>query len=167
MLVRCALILMALAGIKTVSAEVTNNDLIGVWHCGPYDMVNDNMVISTKEHKTYNKSGYFKEISTSTLRFSSGGSTTMQIKLEGQWTLAENVITVQFNKATFLSSDNPNYTIAMGQRQADKQMQAKNWAKIKVDVQGDKMIYSPIETMYKEAQVMVRCLNPMRHSGLE
>ncbi len=143
------------------------DDLIGVWYCGPYEMKSGDMAIRTKEQKHYRVDGSYSEIAISTVRFGSGVVTTMKMRLDGRWQQQADEVTVQFDKATFLSSDNPNYTIAMGQLQADSQMAKKNWAKSLVLVLGDKMMYRPIDAMYKETEVEVRCINPVAGSGLQ
>jgi hypothetical protein len=89
------------------------------------------------------------------------------MRLDGRWALAGDVVTMNFDKATFLASSNPQYTNTMGQQQADRQMEKKNWAKHQIDIMGDRMLYTPLEAMYQEAEVVVNCINPVAGSGLQ
>ena len=163
---RSLILLSALLPVWT-QAKVNPDALVGIWQCGPYDMKNGELVITTAEQKKYRKDGRFVELATSVLTFPNGVKTTMQIQMEGQWQLSGEVVTVNFDKAKFISSDNPQYANALGQQQVDQQLKRKNWAKGLVNIIGDKLTYSPLDLMYQQSNVVVICSNAVMESGLE
>lgn len=167
MRISSAAIIFLLMACSKVWAKTNERELIGIWHCGPYEMRNADMTITTREQKKYRKDGGYTEVATSTVSLPGGVMTTMSMQLDGRWQLSDDVVTMTFDKATFLSSDNPNYTVAIGQQQADAQMAKKNWAKNHISIKGDRMLYQPLDAMYKEAEVLVRCINPAIGSGLQ
>lgn len=65
-----------------------------------------------------------------------------------------------FGKSEFLWSDDPTYTIAMGQEDLDAQVKKKDWAKSKILELGEKLVTTPIESMYKGAEVVSTCVRP-------
>jgi len=134
------------------------SDIQGKWNCGPYTMKGQDRTIAVLEKASYGKDGSYSEISATTLSFDGGTKVTSRGKLSGSWQLIDGVIELHFKSFVVLSSDNPIYTVEMFQRSADAQMLKKNWAKNRVLEFGKKLVYKPVDSMYKEAEVTVTCI---------
>jgi hypothetical protein len=140
-----------------VFGAVTRSDIEGTWTCDPYTMTGKNMTITVNEQHVYQKDGSHSEVDTSTIRLDGGITLTTKSRLSGSWQLADGVIELRKNSAKFLFSSNSNYTTEMGQRDLDAQLQKKNWSKMKVQMFPNRIVTTPINSMYKEARVPVTC----------
>ena len=115
------------------------------------------MTITVVEQRLYSEDGSYFELSTSSIKLNGGRVITTKSNISGSWQLTEGIIELQFNSTAFLSSDDKDYSLEMGQRDADAQLQKKNWSKGKVLEFGKRLVTTPVQSMYKAAEVVVTC----------
>jgi len=158
MLCRNVLIATAVTLIASPSfGAVSPKDIQGQWRCDPYTMNGPGMTITVVEQRLYSKDGSYFESSTSSTKLNGGRVITTKSNISGSWQLNEGIIELQFKSTAFLSSDDKDYSLEMGQRDADAQLQRKNWAKEKVLEFGKRLVTTPVQAMYKAAEVIVSC----------
>ena len=109
---------------------------------------------------TYASDGSYRETSETAYRLTNGKVVTLRDRSRGSWTLKDDVIFVRYDKVEFLSSDDPAYTVKMGQDSADAQQKKKTWSKSRILELGDRLVKFPVEAMYKGAEVKVTCHRP-------
>lgn len=136
---------------------VTQQDIEGTWACDPYTMTGQNMTVTVTEQRTYGAAGSYFESETSLVKVNNGITVTTESNARGSWSLVKDTITLRFASVKFLSSSNSNYTVAMGQLALDEQHRKKDWSTSKVLEFRQRLVTTPIQPMYKEAQVVVSC----------
>lgn len=153
------LLILLLFGVAAPTmADARSAALLGVWNCGPYTVAGEGFSVTGTETSTYLMDGKFRGTSEYAVRLASGRVVRMRDRSFGSWTLKNDIIEIRYDKVEFLSSDNPAYTVQMGQAAADAQQEKKNWSKAKILELGDKLITVPVEAMYKGAEVVVTCV---------
>lgn len=137
---------------------VPSMPLQGVWKCDPYTLTGKGFATTATETSTFLMDGSYRGTSELIIRLESGRVVKTRDRSFGNWTLKDNIIKIHYDKVEFLSSDDPTYTVQMGQSNADAQQKKKNWSKSKILHLDDKLVTSPIESMYKGADVVVTCV---------
>lgn len=133
-------------------------DVVGSWKCGPYAMKGPDFSISVVDYPSYDSSGSFSELSVSTISMENGSSATTKTTSSGSWRLSGKIIEVTFKSIKFLSSDNPKYTIKMGQSDADALLHEKDWSRKEVLEHGARLVTRPVDAQHEEAVVTVSCV---------
>lgn len=136
--------------------------LLGEWNCNPYNLVGEGFNLTATESSTYRIDGTYLATTALTIRLASKKTVRTRAKSFGNWTLIDDVIRIQYKRMYFLSSDDPTYTVQMGQEDADAQQKKKSWSKAKILELGDKLVTATVESMYKEAEVVVTCVRPSK-----
>lgn len=133
--------------------------LLGAWNCGPYNMAGKGFDMTAAHTAHYAMDGSYRVTSELIVRAANGKIVKMRDRSFGSWTLKDDIIEIHYDKVEFLSSDDPAYTVQMGQASADAQQTKKNWAKSRILELGEKkLITVAVESMYKGAEVTVTCL---------
>jgi hypothetical protein len=140
------------------ASEARNISLAGTWKCGPYAIEGERFKITALETSTYLTDGGYRSSSELTVRLAGGKVVKTRDRSFGNWALKRGIIEIDYRKVEFLSSDDPAYTVEMGQRDSDAQQKKKNWAKYKIMDLNEKLILLPVETMYKAAAVKITCV---------
>jgi hypothetical protein len=141
------------------AAEARRAALIGPWACGPITMAGPGFDVILSYTIDYLKDGSYREMSDSTVKAASGRTVKTRSSGQGAWTLNKGIIETRGGKSEFLSSDDPAYTVEMGQGHLDAENKKKNWSKSQILALDAKQLRKiPIEVMYKQAAVEVNCL---------
>ena len=140
--------------------NIENHALLGEWRCGPYTMTGEGFEVTVTEAVVYRIDGSYESTSDLTLRLESGRVVRTKDRAFGSWGIDEGIIEVRYSKVKFLWSDDPTYTIEMGQHDADAQLRAKSWSKAKIVRLDEKLITTTVEPMYEGAKTTVMCVRP-------
>ena len=146
--------------VSCASPKPKTDQLIGNWICGPYSMKVKNLKITVVDRVKYDPSGKYNELSDVMIKTADGDQVAMKSTLVGSWRLDGKIIYEKFDRGEILSSDNPRYSVASGQKALDAELFKKNWAKKQVLELGKRLVVKPVESMYKEAEVVVSCVRP-------
>jgi hypothetical protein len=142
------------------AGDARNVALLGTWKCGPYSMVGDGFETTATETSTYQTDGSYRGTTELSVRLASGKVVNTTSSSFGSWSLKDDIIEISYDKVEFLSSDEPTYTVEMGQADADAQLKKKNWSKSRILELDGKLTTVPVESMYKGAEVEVTCVRP-------
>jgi hypothetical protein len=99
--------------------EHQRNSIVGSWKCDPYTLNGNDRTVTVTEENTYYRDGSFLSLDTYTDVFSSGLKVSGKVKLVGSWKIASLLLSIQVTRAKYLFSDNPKFTVAMGQKMWD------------------------------------------------
>ncbi|HMB56292.1 MAG TPA: hypothetical protein VKM35_03690 [Arenimonas sp.] len=155
-MIRKILAAAALASIASpCCAAVAPADIAGQWKCGQYSIKGPDTTVNIVDEPAYAKDGSFSELSTATM-IQGGLSVTTRTRLQGSWKLADGIIDIHFDSAKFISSDSRDYTLAMGQEDANARLKRKNWAKKKVLEAGKHLVTQPVEATTTDAVTCTR-----------
>lgn len=132
--------------------------LLGTWICGPYAMAGEEFSMTVVESATYLDNGNYLTVSDLKIRLKNGKIITTRDRSSGRWALTDDLINIHYDKVEFLSSDDPDYTIQMGQAAADAQQKKKSWAKYRILELQEKLIILPVKPMYEAAASAVTCV---------
>lgn len=149
-------VLVALSPLASIAA-VTPQAVEGAWACEPYIIREKGMTVIVTERPTYGPAGSFYGTATAVIKADSGATVKRRSSTYGKWSVEQDVITIKFDAGRFLESSDPNFTIAMGQRGLDKQLQKNSSARLKVLESRTRLVTTPIKPMYEEALVTVSC----------
>jgi hypothetical protein len=100
--------------------------LVGDWSCGPSTRAGSGFEIESTSRVNYGSDGRFKIVADVKTRFSNGRVVHTRDQSVGTWKLKGSVLSSHVERAEFLSSDDPNFTAAMGQAAADAQLKKRN-----------------------------------------
>ena len=142
------------------AAGARNTALERIWKCGPYSVGGPGFLTTVTDTSIYDKDGSYRETSEKSVRLTDGRVVNLRDRSFGTWVIKTDIIEIRYDRVEFLSSDDPAYTVKMGQADADAQQKKKNWSKSKIRELGDKLVTFPVESMYKGAEVQVTCVRP-------
>ena len=138
--------------------SVPRDALLGDWKCGPTTMVGEDFQVTTSTATTYGPDGRYQSLSEINVQLSSGKVVRTRDQVWGSWSLKGRIVEVRYARVKFLWSDDPSYTVDMGQEDAEAQLRKKDWAKLRIISYGSEMVTTPIESMYKGAEVLTTCV---------
>lgn len=151
-------LLLSIHAQESHAGDYQRHALIGKWKCGPMTMFGEGFQVNLTYTSNYEKDGRYHATSESTTRVTDGRKITMRDRSFGKWTLTNNIIRVDYDRVEFLYSDSPEWTIKMGQDNADAHQRKQSWSKWQIQTLDEALIKIPVQTIYEGARVQTTCI---------
>ncbi len=146
------------AGLAASPAALSEQALVGTWECGPTILHGPDFELVVSERTTRQADGRYTGLTISVITPQGVAPVTNRDAAEGLWRLEGDVLVSTVQRVRFLSSSDPAFSHALGQRILDAEREKKSVYRSRIlAFDGTIARAIPVDSLYEAAEVESTC----------